>query len=690
MRNQPLTLFFGLCMAISASAQNQPDTTSKELGEIIIKAFEQNRKLMDVPAAVSVVQQKQLMRFNNTSLLPALNAAPGVRMEERSPGSYRLNIRGSSLRSPFGVRNVKVYLNEIPFTEPGGSTYLNQLGFYNLQSIEVLKGPASSLYGAGSGGTVLLKTQGSNKPAGIGIEYLAGSFGLQTMNLFARIGEGTTQQTISFNQLKTDGYRDWTKVKRDVFSWDTKFELNPKQSIRTFFMYADLFYQTPGGLTPAEYAANPKQARPAVGTFPSSEKANASVHQKTFFGGFSHEFTITGNFNNITSLYGAFSQFANAAVRNYERRSEPHAGGRTVFSFTPKVGLGELKLIAGAELQRGWYNLRVYKNKNGASDSLQTEDEVNPFIWSTFVQADWNLPKGWIVTAGASLNQNKIEITRLNKFPVSPQKRTYKNETAPRLSLLKKLGKELSLYASVAKGFSPPTSVEVLPSTGIISTDLNAEEGWNYEAGARFNLKEKLFVDVNAFMFKLNNTIVQRRDLSGADYFANAGSTSQKGLETFVQYKIASNDNKFFSQSNVWLSYTFNDFMYKEFKQVTTDYSGKQLPSVPKNILAIGIDATIKPGVYINVTYNYNGKNPLNDANTFYAAEYHLLAVRLGYKKIFFGKLQAEVFAGGDNLFNETYSLGNDINAAANRFYNVAPGRNYYAGIALFQRCHKN
>jgi iron complex outermembrane receptor protein len=50
-------------------------------------------------------------------------------MEERSPGSYRLNIRGSSLRSPFGVRNVKIYYNNIPFTDPGGNTYLNSLAF---------------------------------------------------------------------------------------------------------------------------------------------------------------------------------------------------------------------------------------------------------------------------------------------------------------------------------------------------------------------------------------------------------------------------------------------------------------------------------------------------------------------------------------------------------------------------------
>ena len=103
----------------------------------------------------------------------------------------------------------------------------------------------------------------------------------------------------------------------------------------------------------------------------------------------------------------------------------------------------------------------------------------------------------------------------------------------------------------------------------------------------------------------------------------------------------------------------------------------------------MGVDAMIKQGVYINITYNYNEKIPLNDANTFYGSNFHLLAIRLGYKKIVVGKLQAELFVGGDNLFNVTYSLGNDINAAANRFYNVAAGRNYYAGISLFKGCKK-
>ncbi|MEP6627893.1 MAG: Plug domain-containing protein, partial [Ginsengibacter sp.] len=119
---------------------NHRDST-QILENIIINAYENNRKLIDVPAAVSLVNSADLNRYNNTSVLSAMNASPGVRMDERSPGSYRLSIRGSSLRSPFGVRNVKIYYDGIPFTDPGGNTYLNQLGFYNIQSVEVIKGP---------------------------------------------------------------------------------------------------------------------------------------------------------------------------------------------------------------------------------------------------------------------------------------------------------------------------------------------------------------------------------------------------------------------------------------------------------------------------------------------------------------------------------------------------------------------
>src|SRR5687768_11947220 len=154
-----LRLFVLLLMpAYDCMAQQKTDSIREVvLEEVVIRAYEHNRRLRDIPAAVSYLGRSSLERFGTGSVVSAMNTLPGIRMEERSPGSYRLNIRGSALRSPFGVRNIKVYYNDLPFTNPGGHTFFNQLGVYNFGSVEIIKGPGSSLYGAGTGGVMLIE-----------------------------------------------------------------------------------------------------------------------------------------------------------------------------------------------------------------------------------------------------------------------------------------------------------------------------------------------------------------------------------------------------------------------------------------------------------------------------------------------------------------------------------------------------
>jgi iron complex outermembrane receptor protein len=119
------------------------------------------------------------------------------------------------------------------------------------------------------------------------------------------------------------------------------------------------------------------------------------------------------------------------------------------------------------------------------------------------------------------------------------------------------------------------------------------------------------------------------------------------------------------------------------FKQSTTDFSGKQLPSIAPQTAAAGFDIVTKKGIYSNLTYFYSDPIALNDANSDFASSYNLLGERLGWKKMLSKKTQLDLFIGGENLFNVTYSLGNDINAAGGRYYNVAPGRNFFGGASL-------
>lgn len=255
---------------------------------------------------------------------------------------------------------------------------------------------------------------------------------------------------------------------------------------------------------------------------------------------------------------------------------------------------------------------------------------------------------------------------------------------APRISLLKKINSRLALHASLSKGFSPPTLAELLPSTGIINTNLEAEKGTNYELGLRGSFfKDKIFLDISAFVFSLENTLAQRRDPSGADYFENAGSTRQRGIETNITWQPIRQNPAFITDIRIFISHTWHHFVYKNYKQVNTDFSGKKLPSVAPHVISSGFDITTKQGIYVNLNYYYSDPIPLNDGNTDVASSFHLPGGKLGFRKMLKPSFQFDVFGSVDNIFNKTYSLGNDINAAAGRYYNAAPGINYSAGVSM-------
>ncbi|MFN2439245.1 MAG: TonB-dependent receptor plug domain-containing protein, partial [Chitinophagaceae bacterium] len=514
-------------------AQDLSDTIKEiQLSEVTIRAFENNRKLKDVSVPVAFISKQMLERFSSASIVSAINITPGVRMEERSPGSYRFNIRGSSLRSPFGVRNVKVYYNDIPLTDPGGHTYLNQLGYYNFNSVEIIKGPGSSLYGAGTGGVLLIESMDENQQPGIFAEYTAGSNNLQNAyGSFTTRSDNLISRT-SYQHQESNGYRNHSELKRKVLTWSGNFKLSESRQLKTSFIYGDLFYETPGALTLNEFNSNPKMARPGNASFPGAEAAKAAIYQKTFVAGVSHTQQITTTLESKSTVYGAYTQLKNPAIRNYGRNSEPHAGGRTVLKWQKKLQESLLDVTGGAEWQQGFSNFSTHTNKNGNADSVQILDEVHNRQSFLFGQVSFE-NKNWIITGGASFNAMKINFERFIPSPIPEQKRKISNELTPRFSLLYKMN-ALNIYSSVSKGFSPPTTVELLPTGSAVNLNLNAEEGINYDAGLRGTILKNLYIDINAFLFSLKNTIVQRRDAGGGDFFINAGKTKQRGIETYI------------------------------------------------------------------------------------------------------------------------------------------------------------
>ncbi|MGK7393733.1 MAG: TonB-dependent receptor, partial [Candidatus Cyclobacteriaceae bacterium M3_2C_046] len=508
----------------------------KMLDEIMVVGYENNRKLMETPGAVFLLEPKDIKRYDETALVRGLNTIPGVRMEQRSPGSYRISIRGSSLRSPFDVRNVKIYWNDVPFTDPNGITPLNLLDLNQMGTVEVLKGPAASIYGAGTGGVINIQSEkadfgGSSLQGGA----MVGSYGLQKYTAAYQYGDENINYNLNFSHQQADGYREHTNFNRNTIQLNGQLYTSENRTISGNVFYSDLFYQVPGGLTREQYDENPKQARPD-GFFPGSVTQNASVNYKYFLTSLGQRYQISDNLENQTTIYGTFSFFEMPFITDFEREARQGLGGRTRFNYQVDLGVVPTKFTAGAEYQRKTLTGRNFGNVKGVADTINFDDEVRSWQSLWFAQAELDLPSGIFLTAGLSYNNLEYDIYRLTDAILDTTYRivkTFDPVWAPRLGLLKQLTPQLAVQGSISKGFSPPSVTEVRTGDGDLNTDLQSETGMNYEIGFRGTLFDNLIsFDATYFYFKLDETIVSYTDsIINTTKFRNTGSTDQQGIE---------------------------------------------------------------------------------------------------------------------------------------------------------------
>ncbi len=651
------------------------------LSETVVNAFERNSNIRNIPAAVTVLNRAALDRYGNESFVPAINTVPGVKMDERSPGSYRLSIRGNLLRSTFGVRNVKVYWNGIPLTDANGNTYFNELAMSNTGKIEIIKGPSGSMYGAGTGGVVLLKsTLYPEEGKHISLQVTGGSFGLFSTNASYNRANKNSSSSLSFSHQQSDGYRKHTNLRRDVANFTGTYFISPKQNISANIFYNDLYYETPGALTKADLIKDPRQARPAAGIFPGAETNKAALFLKTWYAGVSNDLHFNNRWSNTTSIYLSNTVSKGPTIRNYERKTEQGIGMRSVTKYQRKIFTGTF----GAEYQYSFTNTSTFGNRLGEIDTLQYHDEIDARLFNIFLQTDFSLFETLILNAGISYNNFYYGFARLSQLPFVKESSSFTPQLVPRVSLLKKIMKRYSVYAAVSKGYSPPSIDEVHAGDGNFNKQLNAETAINYEAGIKGDIiRNKLFVDISFYVFGLTNTIVNRRDASGGDYFVNAGKTRQQGFEAAVNYLPVNNKNNFISKINVWVNYTNIHARFVNYTQGILKYDGNKLTGTSPNVFVSGADLNTALGIYTNLTYSYTDKIPLNDANSFYANAYNLFFARLGYKVNFGKNIAADLFIAYNKSFNTPYGLGNDLNAAGNRYYNPSAPQSISGGVNL-------
>lgn len=674
-----LTIFS--CWALSSGYCQSPDTV-KQIDEVVIRGYLARQPLVQVPASVAVLDGKDLKSGSQQSLLPAMNSISGIRMEERSPGSYRLSIRGSLLRSPFGVRNVKVYFNDLPLTDASGNTYINLIDPALLQNIEILKGPDGSLFGANSGGVVLMNSE-KKGTARLEGSISGGSYGLFRQHV--RVNQSSKQVEWSLGEAlqHSDGYRQQSALKRLSLLGSGKLRYSNSNSIKITLLFSDLHYETPGALTEAQYRDDPHQARPGSAASPGAIEQKSGIYNKTFFGGITHEISLSKNLKHVLSVFGTLTNYKNPFITNYEVRDEKNAGYRTYLEYDLDNPDFNLKFYAGSEGQWGRQRISNFQNNGGARGTVIARDTAEITSVFYFARATLNIHERFTAEISTSFNQYRFDLGRVDRGNPS-------DEWMPRIALSYRFTQSFAVRGSLSRGYSPPTIAEIRSSGYETSPDLRAETGWNGELGTRFTIwNSRVQVDASAFRFALRDAIVRGVASNDADYFLNAGGVDQTGFECMLFAWLVPQRSTGVRHAayglirgmSLRMSYTYSHFRFNDYVDYESVYSGNKLTGVPESNLVSSLIINFPQHLNLFIQAITTSRIPLDDANDHYASHYELLQARANWTGIRTNDLSVELFLGADNLLNQKYSLGNDINAFGGRYYNAAPMLNFYGGV---------
>jgi iron complex outermembrane recepter protein len=154
-------LVIGLAVGLNGPARAQTSGSSDQLTEIVVTAEKREERLQDTPISVTAISGADLLAQGISDTEDAAREIPGVSLQSAGPAQTEYTIRGLSSAGP-AVSTVGFYLDDVPMTAPSGAQNGHVVidpDLYDLNRIEVLRGPQGTLYGSGSmGGTIKLVT----------------------------------------------------------------------------------------------------------------------------------------------------------------------------------------------------------------------------------------------------------------------------------------------------------------------------------------------------------------------------------------------------------------------------------------------------------------------------------------------------------------------------------------------------
>ena len=662
-----------------------------ELNEVEVSTNRLGQRLKNTAATIDIVSQKDIEFANHVNIAPILNKVPGIYMHTGALNTNRITIRGIGARNLFGTAKIRAYFEDIPLTTGNGETTIEDFELKTLARIEIIKGANSSIYGAGLGGTIhLLPKKSFVKSNEISSEFSFGSFGFQKGILEADIANAKHSAKIVYSNTHSDGYRDNNEYDRQTFTVTSNHFLNTKNDLSFVASYVDLKAFIPSAINQDDFNTNPTSAAFTWG------RARGFEDTKRGIFGVSWKHQYSKNVRHQTSMFTSFRNGYEPRPFNILSEKTVALGIRSRLIGNTRFLNQKLDWTFGGELFRDTHRSETFENLyqdfpigTGSVQGLRLSNfkEKRRYV-NLFFETNYHLSTKTLLSVGLNFNRTNYNLDdAFNPVGNIDQSGTYTFDEvlSPKLGISHELNSNVSFYSSISHGFSPPSISETLLPDGQINTDIQPETGWNFEVGTRGTLiKNRLQFGIAAFRLDVRNLLVARRTAQDQFIGVNAGKTQHDGLETSFRYRLVKNKPV---TIDTYLSYTLNNFTFKDFVDEQEDFSGNDLTGVPSDVVNAGLELTTKIGLYTNINFQYVGRIPITDSNSIYADSYSLTHMKFGYKQTF-KKLTLGAFLGVNNIFDEKYASQLLINASsfggnAPRYFYPGNPVNYYTGINI-------
>ncbi|SEM17717.1 iron complex outermembrane recepter protein [Chryseobacterium taichungense] len=700
-----------ICIAALLSCTIINAQQSTEIEEVAIqgrKKIKQERAEFKRHAqSVETLSEEELNRNNPAAIDQTLSTMSGIQVDKRTNfGGQRLVVRGYGNDQKFNNWGIKAYWNNIPLTNAEGITILDDVDFAYVNNVEVIKGPAATMYGGGTGGAVRFYTRPDfTKGITVSENALIGSFKTFQSRTQLNVADENYSVNATYGHLETDGYRPNGSGLKNFFNINGTVKLGKNDQLSFLGSQAYSYEHTSGQISYDDYYAGIDNGNPAY------IRKNSGTKIKSTRVGLSNAVNILPNLRNYTTLFYYNANTESVSAGAFGITSSPNVGLRSTFTLKNESKNFENRFDFGTEIQNSMSTTSSYRFTGSVTNPLETTGISGATYFkynnnqATYFAIEYLTYKPWGLTFLAGISANKTNYNRKDLFAVpgliagkkdQSFDKQYETAFTPHFALQKEWKHQI-FNVSYSEGYNAPTaSSSFINYTNTPNNDLRPERAKMVDFSVHgLLLDTKLDYQISLFRIDYSDKLTQLTipNSNNQTYWANTGSQKNSGLELSIGYQYK-NDNSFLNRIVPFANLSYYDAKYKDFKTrllgADQIYDHMTVVGVPRNKYALGLDIYTKPGLYLVNTYNYLGNVYSDFANTNLVKGFGLLNSKLGYKRSF-GRFDLDAYIMGNNLTNHVnYTflfLGNNINDsdAGNGYpkgvatdLNPGPGKAYF------------